>query len=94
MHPTPRYPLINRSLIEFDIIETASNVVVYKVKFENTDTEFSKEKEDSEVFYNHGSAYNTLSVGTLRGTKYTIADCSCPKGKYLKKRKRLQKFGM
>lgn len=93
IYPIPRNPQLNRSLLEFELIETATEEVVYKVAFNNSDKEYSKNNEDDIEFFNFGSPFRTLWSGTIKGTKFTIADCTCPKGKYFKRRKFWEKIG-
>lgn len=93
IYPIPRSPQLNRSLIEFELIETATEEVVYKVAFNNTDKEYSKNNEDDIEFFNFGSSFRTLWSGAKKGTKFTVADCTCPKGKYFKRRKIWEKIG-
>lgn len=93
IYPIPRSPQLNRSLLEFELIETATEEVVYKVAFNNSDKEYSKNNEDDIEFFNFGSPFKTLWSGTIKGTKFTIADCTCPKRKYFKRRKFWEKIG-
>lgn len=90
-----RQPTGFRSFFEFELIETLTGKVVYQIAFEHPSYEFSRNTSDEYIMYYIESGYTKdLYNSTAAHTKYTIADCSCPKGKYLKKRKRLQKFGM
>ncbi|AFL84249.1 hypothetical protein Belba_1643 [Belliella baltica DSM 15883] len=93
IYPIPRSPQLNRSLLEFELIETATEEVVYKVAFNNSDKEYSKNNEDDIEFFNFGSSFRTLWSGAKKGSKFTVADCTCPKGKYLKRRKFWEKIG-
>ncbi|MFD2034869.1 hypothetical protein ACFSKL_08715 [Belliella marina] len=93
LHPNPRKPGENISILRYELIETSSGEVVYIVDFKNSDTELSFSKDDDEDHYNFSTAVKTLSAGSRKGTKFTIADCSCPKKKYFKRRKIWEKLG-
>ena len=90
MHPIPNKPAENKSILQYELIETSSGEVVYRVDFVNSDSGFIDDDGDD---YNISTGMKTLRAGTRKGTKFTIADCSCPKKKYTKKRKFWEKIG-
>lgn len=73
IYPIPRYPQVNRSLLQFELIETATAQVVYKVDFNNRDKEFSNRTDDDIEFYNFGTSFLTLWSGAKKGAKFTVA---------------------
>ncbi|MFD2035633.1 hypothetical protein ACFSKL_12590 [Belliella marina] len=90
VHPIPRKPAENQSILQYELIETSSGEVVYRVDFVNSDLGFIDDDGDD---YNISTVMKTLRAGTRKGTKFTIADCSCPKKKYAKRRKFWEKLG-
>ncbi|MCH7403745.1 hypothetical protein ACFOUP_11235 [Belliella kenyensis] len=90
IHPIPNKPGENQSILQYELIEISSGDIVYKVNFMNSDSGFITEDGDD---YNFSTVMKTLRSGTKKATKFTIADCSCPKKKYIKRRKFWEKLG-
>jgi hypothetical protein len=91
IYPTPRVPLNSTSVVAMTLVETETGQDVFVLDLLTRSQELSKSGSDgSEYFLDGGSVYGTMKTGSKRGSKYLLADCSCPKGKYIKWSKILQ----
>lgn len=91
LYPTPRVPQVSTSLVVMTLLETKTGQDVFILNLLTRSQELSKSGSDgSEYFLDGGSVFGTMKTGTKRGTKYLLADCSCPKGRYIKWSKILQ----
>ncbi|MDO9554010.1 MULTISPECIES: hypothetical protein [Rhodonellum] len=92
IYPIPRTPMLNSSLLNYALVETSSGEVVYKIHINTSDSEIPiNTKDGMEEYYNLGTSFRTLRVGAKRGTKYIVADCSCPKMSTVRWRRLFQK---
>lgn len=92
IYPIARTPMLNSSLLNYALIETSSGDVVYRIHINTADSEIPiSTKDGMEEYYNMGTPFRTLRVGAKRGTKYIVADCSCPKKNAVRWRRLFQK---
>lgn len=90
VYPIPNKPAGNQANLKYELIETSSGEVVYRVDFTNS---YSANIDEDGINHDYGTVMRTLRSGTKKGTRFTIADCSCPKKKYIKRRKFWEKLG-
>ena len=87
LFPYPRTPLISSSNIVMSLWETSSGSEVFILDLVTQSTEFSKsDSEGSQYIFDSNTVYGTIKSGARRGSKYLLADCSCPKGNYVKRK--------
>jgi hypothetical protein len=93
LYPTPRLPLESSSVVVYRLVETATGETVFSLELSTFSQEVSIPSKDGGMHHvDTGNVFSTIHKSVKRGTKYLLADCICPKGKYVKWSKVLEKL--
>lgn len=91
LYPYPRTSITSSSKVEMSLWETRSGSEVFILDLVTKSSEYSKSDSDgSKYIFDTGTVYGTIKNGARRGSKYLLADCSCPKGSYVRWSRLLQ----
>lgn len=85
LYPVYRPPLTVGAVVRFELIETESGVRLGGIDVSTETSEKSYSESDGDVVsFNFSDVYGNARTSFVRGSKYMISDCTCPKGKFVK----------
>lgn len=91
LYPVPRVPVTSSSTVEIKLIDTQKGSEVFILDLLTKTMELGQDGKDGSAYYfDTGTAWGSMKSGTRRGSKYLLADCQFPKGRYVKWSKILQ----